>query len=84
MGGGGTPAAERGAIASLNHAVRIELSGPGARNIVVGAGEPASRVLSDAPSFLRWVTQRATWAETGTTASGAEADLSVVAALRVF
>jgi hypothetical protein len=41
-------------------------------------------VQSDTPSFLRWVTQRATLAESGATASGNEADLSVVAALRVF
>jgi uncharacterized protein (TIGR03083 family) len=78
------PQQNAGAIASLTHAVRIELSGPGARSIVVGAGEPAGRVQSDTPSFLRWVTQRATWAESGATASGNEADLSVVAALRVF
>jgi len=72
------------AIATLSGGVEIDLSGPGARVIRIGRGESASTVRSDASSFLRWVTQRATWAETGTSASGKEADLAVVAALHVF
>jgi len=71
-------------IATLSGGVEIDLSGPGARVIRIGRGESASTVRSDASSFLRWVTQRATWAETGTSASGKEADLAVVAALHVF
>jgi uncharacterized protein (TIGR03083 family) len=72
------------AIATLSRGVEIDLSGPGARTIRIGPGDPASTVRSDTSSFLRWITQRATWAETGASASGNEADLAIVAALHVF
>jgi len=72
------------AIATLSGGVEIDLRGPGARTIRIGRGEPSSTVRSDGPSFLRWITQRATWAESGTSASGNEADLAVVAGLHVF
>jgi uncharacterized protein (TIGR03083 family) len=71
-------------IATLSGAVEIDLSGPGARTLRIGGGEPASSVRSDSSSFLRWITQRASWAETQTEASGNEADLAIVAAFHVF
>jgi len=72
------------AVASLSGAVLIELSGPGARTVRIGTGGASTAVRSDTSSFLRWITQRATWSETGTVATGNEADLAVVAGLHVF
>lgn len=78
------PQQNRHAVASLSAAVEIELSGPGARAIRLGPGEPASVLHSEAPLFLRWITQRCTWEEAGVVASGDERDLARARTLRVF
>jgi uncharacterized protein (TIGR03083 family) len=72
------------ALEALEHAVEIELTGPGARIIRLGTGEPASHVRSDAAWFLRWVTQRASWDDAGVESAGDEGDLAVTRSLRVF
>jgi uncharacterized protein (TIGR03083 family) len=72
------------AIATLSGAVEVDLSGPGARTLRIGTGKTASSVRSDSSSFLGWVTQRASWAETHTVGSGNDADLAVVASFHVF
>jgi uncharacterized protein (TIGR03083 family) len=78
------PQQNAGPIASLTGAVEIDLSGPGARALRIGTGDVASCVRSDTSSFLRWITQRATWADTGVAATGNEADLAAVAAFHVY
>jgi len=72
------------ALAGLGAAVEIDLSGPGARLIRLGSGEAASRVRSETDTFVRWVTQRTTWAAAGVASSGDEGDLTIARSLRVF
>jgi uncharacterized protein (TIGR03083 family) len=71
-------------LADLGAGVEIDLSGPSARRIRLGTGEPASRVRSDTDSFVRWVTQRTTWEAAGVASSGHEGDLAIIRSLRVF
>ncbi|MGA2302948.1 MAG: maleylpyruvate isomerase family mycothiol-dependent enzyme [Acidimicrobiales bacterium] len=78
------PQQNASALAALGAAVEIDLSGPGARLIRFGPGEPASRVRSDTPSFVRWVTQRTTWDAARVACSGDEGDLAIARSLRVF
>lgn len=72
------------ALAGLVAAVEIDLSGPGARLIRFGPGEPASQVRSETGSFVRGVTQRTTWDAAGVAYSGQEGDLTIARSLRVF
>jgi uncharacterized protein (TIGR03083 family) len=78
------PQQNSGALAALTAAVDIDLTGPGARSIRLGAGEPASHLSSDTPSFVRWISQRSTWAAEGVEASGDDRDLTLVRTLKVF
>jgi len=78
------PQQNAAALAGLRDAVEIDLSGPGARLIRLGPGEAASRIRSDTPSFVRWVTQRTTWEAAGVDCSGHQADLAIVRSLKVF
>ena len=78
------PQQNAGLISSLTGTVEIALCGLGARTIRLGSGEPVAHISSDAPSFVRWVTQRATWQELGVHAAGDERQLSMARTLRVF
>jgi hypothetical protein len=71
-------------LAALTGSVEIEVRGPGSRTIHLGWGEPTAWISSDAPALARWITQRATWEETGTEAAGDERDLAVARKLKVF
>ena len=71
-------------LAALTGSVEIEVRGPGSRTIHVGWGEPTAWISSDAPALVRWITQRATWEETGTEAAGDARDLAVARKLKVF
>jgi uncharacterized protein (TIGR03083 family) len=71
-------------LASLTGSVDIEVRGAGARVIRFGWGEPVASISSDAPALTRWITQRATWAEAGAEAAGAERQLAVARKLKVF
>jgi hypothetical protein len=71
-------------VAGLAAAVEIDLSGPGARLIALGSGEPVSHVRSDTVAFVRWVTQRTTWDDAGVASSGDEGDLAIARSMRVF
>jgi hypothetical protein len=62
----------------------LEVTGAGARSISFGSGEPAATVRSDAPSFVRWVTQRGSWAELGVQAAGDDLALATARTLKVF
>jgi uncharacterized protein (TIGR03083 family) len=62
----------------------LEVTGAGARSISFGSGEPTATVRSDAPSFVRWVTQRGSWTELGVQAAGDDLALATARTLKVF
>jgi uncharacterized protein (TIGR03083 family) len=62
----------------------LEMTGAGARSISFGTGQPTATVRSDAPSFVRWVTQRGSWAELGVQATGDAVALATARTLKVF
>jgi uncharacterized protein (TIGR03083 family) len=78
------PQQNAGRIAALTGGVRISVTGPGARTLRLGPGDPVAEISSDAPAFIRWVTQRGSWAELGVRAHGDERQLHVAAGLKVF
>jgi uncharacterized protein (TIGR03083 family) len=71
-------------LASLTGSVEIEVRGPGGRTIRFGWGEPAAWISCDAPALAHWITQRATWEETGTEAAGDQRALALARKLKVF
>jgi hypothetical protein len=64
--------------------VRISVAGPGARTLRLGPGNPVAEISSDAPAFIRWVTQRGSWAELGVQGRGDDGALRVASGLKVF
>jgi len=64
--------------------LQLEVTGAGARSISFGSGQPTATIRSDALSFVRWVTQRGSWAELGVHATGDAATLATARALKVF
>jgi uncharacterized protein (TIGR03083 family) len=78
------PQQNPGVLAALTGAVRISVTGPGARAIQVGPGEPVAEVSSDAPALVRWITQRGDWEQLGVKPCGDERQLGLVAQLKVF
>lgn len=65
-------------------ALEFRITGTGARTISFGAGGPRATITSDAPSFVRWITQRGGWAELQVQAAGDDDALSVASKLKVF
>ena len=78
------PQQNAGVLAALTGAVRISVTGPGARTIQVGPGEPVAEVSSDAPALVRWITQRGDWGQLGVKPCGDQRQLGLVAQLKVF
>lgn len=78
------PQQNAGRIAALAGAVRMSVTGPGARTLRLGPGDAVAEISSDAPAFIRWVTQRGSWAELGVQARGDDGALRVTAGLKVF
>jgi uncharacterized protein (TIGR03083 family) len=64
--------------------LQLEVTGAGARSISFGSGEPTATVRSGASSFVRWVTQRGSWAELGVQATGESVALAAARTLKVF
>ena len=64
--------------------MEFHVTGPGARLISFGSGPAMATVSSAAPAFIRWVTQRGTWADLGVQAAGDEAALAAARTIRVF
>lgn len=62
----------------------LQVTGPAARIITFGTGQAMATVSSDAESFIRWVTQRASWEELAVQAAGDEPALSAARKLKVF
>ncbi len=78
------PQQSKAAIEALPGSIEFVITGPGARTIKAGDGEPAGQVTLDAPSFLRSVTARADWTTDGIEISGASLTPAVLATLKVF
>jgi uncharacterized protein (TIGR03083 family) len=70
--------------AAAQATVEIQVTGAGGRSITFGSGPVKATVTSDAPAFVRWVTQRASWADLGVRAAGDEQALAAARALKVF
>lgn len=60
------------------------LTGPAARTIGFGSGAAKGTATSDVPTFVRYITQRGSWAELGVQASGDAPALAVARQLHVF
>jgi uncharacterized protein (TIGR03083 family) len=64
--------------------LRLEITGPAARTISFGTGQPAATIASAADAFARWVSQRGGWAELGVQATGDTEALGYASKLKVF
>jgi hypothetical protein len=64
--------------------LEIQVTDTGGRSITFGSGPAKATVTSDAPAFVRWVTQRATWADLDVQAAGDEQALAVARSLKVY
>jgi uncharacterized protein (TIGR03083 family) len=64
--------------------LELDVTGAGARSISFGSGQPTATIRSDAPSFVRWVTQRGSWPELGVQATGDAEALATARTLKVF
>jgi uncharacterized protein (TIGR03083 family) len=64
--------------------LELEVTGAGARSISFGSGRPTATIRSDGPSFVRWVTQRGSWAAVGAQATGDDEALAAARTLKVF
>jgi len=75
---------QQNAQAAAQATLEIQVTGTGGRSITFGSGPVKATVTSDAPAFVRWVTQRASWADLGVRAAGDEQALAAARALKVF
>jgi uncharacterized protein (TIGR03083 family) len=75
---------QQNAEAAAQAALEIQITGVGGRSITFGSGPVKATVTSDAPAFVRWVTQRASWEDLGVRAAGDERALAAARALKVF
>jgi uncharacterized protein (TIGR03083 family) len=71
------------AEAAAQATIEIQVTGVAARSMTFGSGPVKATVTSDAPAFVRWVTQRGSWAVLGVRTSGDEQALAVASALKV-
>jgi hypothetical protein len=71
-------------LASLGGTVDLVLDGPGGGTIHLGSGGRGAEIRSTTPSFVRWITQRATWEGEGVDTSGDQGVLDVARELKVF
>lgn len=62
----------------------LRIHGAGGRTIRFGSGPAQATISSGAPAFIRWVTQRGSWAELGVQTAGDEAALAAARGLKVF
>jgi uncharacterized protein (TIGR03083 family) len=75
---------QQNAAAAAACTLRLEVTGAGARSISFGSGQPTATIRSDAPSLVRWVTQRGSWAELGVQAVGDDGALAAARTIKVF
>ena len=75
---------QQNAQAAAQATLELQVTSAGGRTIIFGSGPVKATVTSDAPAFVRWVTQRASWADLGVRAAGDEQALAAARALKVF
>jgi uncharacterized protein (TIGR03083 family) len=78
------PQQNRGLVNGLNGTVGIALTGPGARRISLGSGPVTARITAADATFIRCVTHRARWEDSGPELSGDERALQALRGMRVF
>ena len=78
------PQQSAAALADLDGVVEFVVSGPAARTIVAGSGEPLGQVSMAAPAFIRAITQRGDWAEAEIKSTGDVLSPVTLARLKVF
>ena len=71
-------------LASLGGTVDVVLDGPGGGVIRLGSGGSGAEIRSSTPSFVRWITQRATWEDEGVEVAGDNGMLALARELKVF
>lgn len=71
-------------LSDMVGAVDLHLDGLVTRELRIGAGDVVARVTTDAQAFVRWITQRGTWAGLGVRSEGDPHALRVIERLRVF
>jgi uncharacterized protein (TIGR03083 family) len=71
-------------VDSLGGKLQIVLDGPGGGTIHLGSGPGRAELRSTPPSFIRWITQRATWEGEEVEASGDIGMLDIARGLKVF
>jgi hypothetical protein len=71
-------------VAALPGAVELRVEGPAGRSMTAGSGPPVATITSDAPSLVRWITQRGDWDQVGVTATGDAEALAAARQFRVF
>jgi hypothetical protein len=72
------------AIASLPGVIEFVITGPGARSIEAGSGEPLGQVILTGPAVIRAITQRGDWSEAEIKATGDALSAATLAPLKVF
>ncbi len=78
------PQQNQAVLTALGGSAEIVCHGPGARTIRIGSGDLLGQIVSDAPSFVRWVTQRSSWDAEGVKVIGEEGRLGPAQDLHVF
>jgi uncharacterized protein (TIGR03083 family) len=78
------PQQNAAALAALDGAIEVEVSGVGARTFAIGGGDVAARVSCSGHDLVLWATQRATWAELDVVGSGLPSALALAQGLHVF
>jgi uncharacterized protein (TIGR03083 family) len=78
------PQQSAGALANLPGVVEFEITGPGARTITVGAGQPVGQLKMPAPAFIRAITQRSDWDEAEIELTSDDLSAAVLRPLKVF
>ena len=74
---------QQNAQAAAQATVEIQVTGTGGRTIIFGSGPVRATVTSDAPAFVRWVTQRGDWADLGVRVAGDQQALATARTLKV-
>lgn len=78
------PQQNAGRLASLEGTLDLVLDGPGGGTIHLGSGSGRAVIRSTTPSFVRWITQRATWEDESVQAHGDPPMLTIAKEMKVF
>jgi uncharacterized protein (TIGR03083 family) len=71
-------------LATLGGSITFDLSGPGARRITAGGGDPLGEVSLASVDFVRAITQRADWATAKIDSTSGDLTPALLSRLKVF